>query len=176
MPFGWITVLPAIMSFAVVSVVGYSGGGFFPRTWRLAILALLAVSAAALIARERITVSRREWVVVVALAALAAWTAASYYWSSLPSASLLESERTLPYVVALLTVLLGVTRAALPSLLIGAVAGASAVSAYALGLYVFLSPPIPDVFQGWHLFEPFGYANSIGIYTVLAILLTVEFA
>ncbi len=175
-PIGWFTVLPAIMSFAVVSVVGYSGGGFFPRTWRLAILALLAVSAAALIARARITVSRREWAVVVALTALTVWTAASYYWSSLPSGSLFESERMLLYVVALLTVLLGVTRASLPSLLIGALAGATAVSAYALGLYVFLSPPIPDVFQGWHLFEPFGYANAVGIYAVLGILLTIGLA
>jgi len=175
-PFGWIAVLPATLSFAVVTVVGYSGGGFFPRTWRLTTLALLAVLAAALIARERITVGRREWVAVVALAALTAWTAASYYWSSLPSGSLFESERMLLYVVALVTVLLGVAPASLPSALIGAVAGATAVSAYALGLYVFLSPPIPDVFQGWHLFEPFGYANSIGIYTVLAILLTVGLA
>jgi hypothetical protein len=176
LPFGGITPLPAIISFAVVAVVGYSGGGLFPRTWRLSILSLLAVSAAALIARERITISRLEWGVVAALAALAAWAGASFYWSSLPSDSLLEAERTLVYVVALLAVVLGVTRASLPSLLIGALAGATAVSAYALALYVFLSPPIPNPFQGWHLFEPFGYANAVGVYAALGILLSIGLA
>jgi O-antigen ligase len=176
LPSARIAALPAIVAFAVVSVVGYSGGGFFPRTWRLSLLALLAVSAAALVARDRIAVSRREWVVVGALAALAAWTATSFFWSSLPSDSLLEAERTLLYVVALLAVLLGVTRASLPALLIGALAGATTVSAYALGFYVFLSPPTPDVFQGWHLFEPFGYANAVGLYAALGILLSIGLA
>lgn len=175
-PSASLTALPAIMTFAVVSVVGYSGGGIFPRTWRLSMLALLAVSAAALIARERIAVGRREWVALAAMTALAAWTAASYYWSRLPADSLIESERTLLYVVGLLAVVLGVTRASLPSLLLGALAGITAVSAYALGLYVFLSPPTPDVFQGWHLFSPFGYANAIGIYVALGILLTLGLA
>ena len=165
--------LPGILVFAVVSVVGYSGGGFYPRTWRLSLLALLAILAAALLARERITISRREWVVVAALAALAGWTAASYYWSSLPASSVAESERMLLYAVALLTVLLGTTRASLPSLLIGAVVGVTAVSSYALVRYLFFSPSIPDTFQGWHLFEPFGYSNAIGIYVVLGILLTI---
>ena len=52
-PAGWIELLPAIVAFGFVLVVGLSGGGFFPRTWRLALLALLLVSGAALVARDR---------------------------------------------------------------------------------------------------------------------------
>ena len=167
-----ISMLPTLLTFAVIAVVGYSGGGFFPRTWRLSTLALVAIAAAALLARERITMSRHEWVVVAALTSLAVWTALSYSWSSLPSTSLVESERTLLYTLAVLTILIGASRASLPALLIGAVAGVTAVSAYALARYAFYSPPVPDTFQGWHLFEPFGYANAIGLFVVLGILLT----
>ena len=109
-PVGWIEALPAIVAFGVVLVVGLAGGGFFPRSWRLTLLALLLISAAALVARDRITIRRREWVALAAFGALTAWTAASAEWSSLPTGSLIESERTLLYTVALLTVLVGVAR------------------------------------------------------------------
>lgn len=164
--------MPAIVTFGVVLVVGLAGGGFFPRSWRLTLLALLLVSAAALVARDRITLRRREWVALAALAALTAWTAASSEWSSLPTGSLIESERTLLYAVALLTVLVGVAPPALPQLLLGALAGVTGVSAYALARHV-LSPPAPDPFQGTHLHEPFGYSNAIGIFFVLGVVLAV---
>src|SRR5215207_4521812 len=150
----WIEALPAIATFGVVLIVGLAGGGFFPRTWRLTLLALLLLSAAALVARDRITFRRREWVALTAFGALTAWTAASSEWSSLPTGSLIESERTLLYTVGLLTVLVGVAASSLPHILLGALAGVTGVSAYALGRHV-LSPPPLDPFQGTHLHEPF---------------------
>ena len=172
---GWIDALPGIGAFGFVLVVGLAGGGFFPRTWRLTLLALLLLSAAALIARERIMVQRREWLALAAFGALTAWTAASAEWSSLPTQSRIESERTLLYTVALLTVLVGVARSSLPQLLVGALAGVTAVSAYALARYV-VSPPPLDRYQGSHLHEPFGYANALGIFLVLGIVLAVGLA
>ena len=169
-PAGWIELLPAIVAFGFVLVVGISGGGFFPRTWRLALLALLLVTGAALVARERIVLGRRDWVALGALGALAAWTAASSLWSSLPTASLIEAERALLYATALLAVLLGVGSRELPQLLAGALAGIAGVGAYALGRYVFSPPPL-DPFQGSHLHEPFGYSNAIGIFFVLGVVL-----
>ncbi len=174
-PVTWIDVLPAFTTFGFVFVVGLSGGGFFPRTWRLALLALLLVSAAALVARERIALERRDWIAFSALGALAAWTAASSEWSSLPTASLIESERALLYAVALFAVLVGVGRSALPQLLIGALAGVTGVGAYALARHVFWPPPL-DAFQGAHLHEPFGYSNAIGIFLVLGIVLAIGLA
>jgi O-antigen ligase len=172
---GWIEVLPALVVFGFVLVVGLSGGGFFPRTWRLAVLALLLVSAATLVAHDRIALGRRDWVALGAFAALTAWTAASSNWSSLPTASLIEAERALLYAVALLAVLLGVGRRELPLLLAGALAGVAGVGAYALGRHVFSPPPL-DPFQGSHLHEPFGYSNAIGIFFVLGIVLAVGLA
>ncbi len=174
-PSGWIEALPAIIAFGVVLVVGLAGGGFFPRSWRLTLLALLLISAAALVARDRITIRRREWLALAAFAALTAWTAASAEWSSLPTGSRIESERTLLYTVALLTVLVGVARSLLPQLLLGALGGVTAVSAYALARYV-LSPPPLDRFQGSHLHEPFGYANAFGIFLVVGVVLAVGVA
>jgi O-antigen ligase len=168
----WIEALPAIATFGVVLIVGLAGGGFFPRTWRFTLLALLLLSAAALVARDRITFRRREWVALTTFGALTAWTAASSEWSSLPTGSLIESERTLLYTVALLTVLVGVAASSLPHILLGALAGVTGVSAYALGRHV-LSPPPPDPFQGTHLHEPFGYSNAIGIFLVLGIVLAI---
>ena len=109
-PIGWIEALPAIIAFGVVLVVGLAGGGFFPRSWRLTLLALLLISAAALVAREGITIRRREWLALAAFGALTAWTFASAEWSSLPTGSRVESERMLLYTVALLAVLVGVGR------------------------------------------------------------------
>lgn len=174
-PIGWIEALPAIIAFGVVLVVGLAGGGFFPRSWRLTLLALLLISAAALVARDRITIRRREWLALAAFGALTAWTFASAEWSSLPTGSRVESERMLLYTVALLAVLVGVGRSSLPQLLLGALAGVTAVSAYALTQYV-LSPPPLDRYQGSHLHEPFGYANALGIFLVLGVVLAVGLA
>lgn len=172
---GWLELLPGLVAFGVVFVVGLSGGGFFPRTWRLALLALLLVAAASLVARDRIALARRDWVSLGSLVALAAWTAASSVWSSLPTASLIESERGLLYAVALFAVLVGVGRSALPQLLIGGLAGVTGVAAYALARHLFWPPPL-DPFQGAHLHEPFGYSNAIGIFLVLGIVLSVGLA
>jgi O-antigen ligase len=167
--------VPAIVAFGFVLVVGLAGGGFFPRTWRLTLLALLLVSAAALVARDRITIRRREWLALAAFGALTAWTTASAEWSSLPTGSRIESERTLLYTVAFFAVLVGVARSSLPQLLYGALAGVTAVSAYALAQHV-LSPPPLDRYQGSHLHEPFGYANALGIFLVLGVVLAVGLA
>jgi hypothetical protein len=171
----WAEAVTAIVTFGFVLVVGLSGGGFFPRTWRLTLLALLLLSAAALIVRDRIAIRRREWVAIGALGALTAWTAASAQWSSLPDGSLIESERTLLYAVGLLTVVVGVAPSALRQLLLGALAGVTGVSAYALARHVFDPPPL-DPFQGSHLHEPFGYSNAIGIFFVLGVVLAVGLA
>ena len=171
-PVSWAQAVPAAATFAVVLVVGLAGGGFFPRTWRLTLLALLLLCAAALIARERVALRGRDWVALAAFGGLTVWTAASSAWSSLPAASRVESERTLLYAVGLLTVLVGIERSALPQLLLGALAGVTGVSAYALAKYVFDPPPL-DPFQGAHLHEPFGYSNAIGIFFVLGIVLAI---
>jgi O-antigen ligase len=175
---GWLPrrrLLPGVVTFIAITMIAFAYGGFAPRVFRLSLLALLALVAAALVGRDRIPFRRREWLAVAALAAFAAWTAASSLWSSSPEGSILEGERTAVYVAGLLVVLVGVARMSLPQVLVAAVAGATAVCAYSLVKRV-VSPPPLDPFQGRLLFEPFGYANALGVFAAIAIILAAGLA
>lgn len=164
-----------MLAFAVVLAVGVAGGGFFPRTWRIATTALLCLTAAALLLRPRAAIGRREAVAVAGLFGLAGWTYMSARWSPLPAGSRVEAERALLYAVALLNVLVGVSKRDITALLAGLTAGITGVAAYALARLV-LSPPPPDPFQGANLHEPFGYANALGVFVVLGIVASVGLA
>ena len=82
------------ISFAVVAVVGFADGGYLQRTWRLSLLALLTIAAAALLARERIALRPGALGMFAALAALAGWTALSTVWSDVPTMPMPEATRT----------------------------------------------------------------------------------
>jgi O-antigen ligase len=170
----WAAFLVAAVTPAAFSAIGASEGGFFPKEWRLSLFALAALMAAALVGRERLASSRREWLAVAALAGFTAWIAASRYWTDSPP-TFPEWERSLLYVAGLATVLVCVGWSSLPHLLCGALAGVTAVCAYGLGEYV-LSPPPLHPFEGTLLYEPIGYANALGIYAVLGIVLAVGLA
>jgi O-antigen ligase len=166
----WPHVAAALLGFSVLASVGAADGGVFPRTWRLATLALSALAAAALLGRTRVALTRLEWAVIALLAAFAAWTAASGSWSGRSSVSILQAERSIVYAVGILAVLLVVERASVPHLLAGMVGGITSVSAYGLGQYLFDRLPL-DPFEGELLFHPLGYANALGIFAAIGILL-----
>src|SRR5678815_3459217 len=73
--------LPSIV--VVVALVGlaFENGGFFPRAWTTASVALLWVAALVLLlaARVELTALERMWIGL--LAGLLAWTALSTAWS-----------------------------------------------------------------------------------------------
>src|SRR5207237_7852216 len=102
----WQRASPGIVSFTVVLVDGIAGGGYFPRAWRLTSFALLAFALAALVGRRRIALGRIERTFLGFLAALTAWTAASWWWSDTPPTSLLEGERDIVYLAAAAALLL----------------------------------------------------------------------
>lgn len=166
----WPRIAAVLLGGSVVATVGFTDGGVLPRAWRLATLALCAIAGAALLARGRIALGRLEWAVVASFAALAAWTAASAWWSGTPTASLLQAERAAVYVVLVLAVLLVVEREVVPYVLAGVVAGITLVSGYALVEYVVARPPL-DPFEGSLLHRPLGYANALGMFTAIAVLL-----
>jgi O-Antigen ligase len=165
----------ATVSFALVSVLGFADGGYLQKNWRLALLALLAVAAAALLARDRIELRPAGLGMVGALAALASWTALSKVWADVPSMPLPEAERTLLYVVAVLTVLLGCSESSLPFLLGGALAGITVDCAYGLARYLFW-PPARSPVEGTLLFLPLGYANAVGVFAAMGIVLSLGLA
>lgn len=165
----------ALLGFSVLASVGFADGGVFPRTWRLATFALSALAVAALLARARIALTRLEWGVIALLIAFAAWIAISGSWSGRSSVAILHAERSMVYAVGILTVLLVIERASVPYLLGGMVGGITSVSAYGLIQYVVDRPPL-DPFEGALLFQPFGYANALGIFAAIGILLSAGLA
>jgi O-antigen ligase len=163
------------ISFAVVAVVGFADGGYFQKTWRLSLLALLAIASAALLARGRIALRPSALGMLAALAALAGWTALSTVWADVPSMPMPEAERTLVYVAAVLAVLVGCSERSLPYLLGGALAGITADCAYGLVRYLFW-PPARSPVEGTLLFLPLGYANALGAFAAMGIVLALGLA
>ncbi|HEX6680898.1 MAG TPA: O-antigen ligase family protein [Gaiellaceae bacterium] len=171
----FVAILPGLAAALVIAVVGVASGGYFPRTWRLAGIALAALAGAALIARRRIVFARRDWLFLVLLVALTVWTGLSSRWSGQRTTSLLEAERDLLYVAAALAIVVAAERAAVVQVLAGIVAGATAVSAYGVGKFVIGGHPLNPI-EGNLLFDPIGYANGFGIYAAIGIVLAVGLA
>src|SRR5919204_6571 len=172
----WQRAAPGVVSFTTVLVDGIAGGGYFPRAWRLTSFALLAFALAALVARPRIALGRIERWFLGLVAALTAWTAASWWWSDTRGTSLLEGERDIVYLAAVAALLLCLERDSLPVLLGGALGGITTVAGYGLGTYLLYGRHHLNPIEGKLLFEPLGYANALGIYAAIGILLAIGLA
>lgn len=155
-------VLPAAGAFALVAALAFDEGGYAPTAWGWSSVVLFAVLAV-LVARGVGLPRRPALVLVGALAALAAWAAASIAWSSHVSASILDVQRTLVYVGAAAVFVLAPPG---PALGAGVLAAVTLVSAYGLA----------DFEEGQRLIEPIGYANGMAILAVIGLLLAVGFA
>src|SRR5918912_1853494 len=172
----WQRAAPGLVSFTTVLVDGIAGGGYFPRAWRLTSFALLAFALAALVARPRISLGRIERWFLAFVAALTAWTAASWWWSDTPGTSVLEGERDIVYLAAAAAILLALERDSVPVLLGGVLAGITTVAGYGLGTYLLYGRHHLNPIEGKLLFEPLGYANALGIYAAIGILLAIGLA
>jgi O-antigen ligase len=167
--------LSGCVTFAAVAAVGLADGGLFPRTWRLATLAFVAVAAAALLARPRIVLTRREVSFVLALAGYAAWTLASATWSERSGLAVVLAERALLYTTATLAILMLAHREKTQVVLAALVAGITVTCAYGLAIRLF-DPPPPDRLEGNLLYQPLGYANAVGIYAAMGVAVTTGLA
>jgi O-antigen ligase len=119
---------------------------------------LLAAAALSIVLGRAAAPSRAQLAVVLALGAFAGWTALSALWSADPGTSVLEAERTLVYVAAVIAALTVGGR-----LLAGTLAAIGLVCAYSVGQRLLEGPPDPPLpFSGTLLQEPLGYANALG--------------
>lgn len=164
---------PAMLGAMLVgtSVVAFAAaqGGFFPSSWRVGSVVLGAFSFLLLLW----TPARRTRATVVLLVLLAAYLAlslASVSWSADPSASLLDTQRTLLYLVGLLAFAL-----AGEGLVGGVALGAGIVGAWALVDRV-VTGPHRDPYEGTLLTGPIGYANGLGALAAIAIAVCVGLA
>jgi O-antigen ligase len=98
-----LTCLVALIPGALAVYLGFNAGGFFAGSTAVAAVALAAtlVAAATLLRDPLAGLSLRLFIVVGAMAALCAWTLASALWSGSPSRALLEFDRSLLYLLAL---------------------------------------------------------------------------
>ena len=114
------------------------------------------------------------WLAAVVL--LAVWIAVSTIWSADETRSILEAERALVYLAAASAVLLIARTAAIPHLLGGVLAGATAISGYALGTRLFPERlGAFDPISGYRLAGPVGYWNVLGLLAAMGALLALGF-
>jgi hypothetical protein len=172
-----VTAGAALLPGALVVLLGFQAGGFFPASY--ATVAACAAVALAL----RIVLAERPFagvgpaaaVVAGALALLGVWTLLSAGWSHAPARALLSFERLLAYglVFALLASLPGGERAAWT--LRGVAAGiaivccASLVTRFAPDLW-----PTPATIANQRLDFPISYWNALGLLAGVGVILALH--
>jgi hypothetical protein len=170
---------PALIAFAATAGLSQAEGGYFPRSWGVAALALLWVIAIALVFPRAIVITRIALVLLGSVGALLAWTALSSTWSASRPQTIYEVERTLVYLAAVAAILLTAKRQSVQAVTAGVLAGIMVVSTYGLATRL-----LPDVFgprearrfDAAALFEPLGYSNALGSVAALGALLAIGFS
>ncbi len=163
----------SVLAFAIVVVLGFDNGGFFPRSWTIAAVVMLWAGAMALLFRSEVAVGRRAALWVGLLAAFVAWTAFSLAWSVERGAALDEIRRGLVYVAA--AAALSLLTCSASDLVVAVWGAAGVVIVYALARYL-LEPGFRDDAQGELLARPVGYANALAMLAGMAILLALGLA
>jgi hypothetical protein len=164
----------------LVVLIGNAHGGYFPTSWGWSALALAWIAGLALLLTSHATVGGRlELAFLASLLLLIAWTALSILWSSSVEASVLEVQRGLVYLTGALVGLLLVREVSVSHLLGGLLCGIVWISAQALASRLFPPAATPG-FHGMllqdRLFGPISYANGLGLFVVMGVLLALGFA
>jgi hypothetical protein len=140
--------LAGVAVFALVVGLAADDGGFRPLSWDRALVGIAVLAPFVGLRRP----GRDGALFLCALAALATWTAASWFWSASPASALEESQRVTLYAVVAAAVVL-----CRPLGAVAAVAGASVVVAC------------------WNLVaggvSPIGYANALALLCALGLVL-----
>jgi hypothetical protein len=164
--------ITAGLPFGAVLLTGAVNGGYFPSEWGWPALALVLVCVLAVLLRERIVLTRLEWLALGALAAFEVWTFLSILWATSATEPVLSAERTLVYVLFLAALLLVTSRTTAPGVLVGVLAAAVGLCGYALverlwpGRLEAFPPP-----EGFQLAGSIGYWNGLGILAAMGALL-----
>jgi O-antigen ligase len=168
--------LVALVPGGLAVYLGFNAGGFFPGSTAVAAIVLVAalVGAATLLRDPLAGLSLRLFIVVVAMAALCAWTLASALWSGSPARALLEFDRSLLYLLSLVAfaVLVRTERSmrwfvwglATSSVV---VCGAGFVTRTLPGLWQVAIDPVAE----GRLSYPVSYWNALGLVAGIGILL-----
>jgi O-antigen ligase len=160
---------------AAVVYFSFNGGGYFPgsQAFVATLLALALALRLALASEPLAGFSRPLVVAAIALALYALWTLLSASWSHAPGRALVEFDRALLYLLALVlfaSVPWGEGR--LRRMVRGLAAGATLVCAVALVTRVAPDAwPIAPGIQRGRLSYPLTYWNALGLLAALALIL-----
>jgi len=160
---------------AAVAIVtlALASGGYPAADHGVLILAFALVVLVVAFVADEVPLDRRSVALVGGLAGLALWALASIIWSPAAAWPVLEAERGLLYATAAAALVLVVTRERVASLVAGIVAGATAVSLYALSTRLFPGHigGFYDPASGYQLAAPIGYWNALGLLLAFGLLL-----
>lgn len=164
---------------ALMVYLGFSAGGFFPGATALValVIALLVVLRAAFAADPMAGVSRPLLVAAVPFAAYSIWVLVSTAWSDAPARGLIEFDRALLYLLAL--VLFGSllhTAERLRQMVRGLLF--AAVALCVAGLVTRLLPAVSSVEPSTNgrLDYPLTYEGALGLVAVLGIVFSLHLA
>src|SRR5919201_5134957 len=162
----------AIGAAVAVGGIAAAAGGYFPTSWGWTALALLWLTALALLLRGAVEVGVPELVFFGALTLFAGWIWLGTTWSESAPASFLEGQRVIVYVAGAACALLLVRRRTVPELLAGVLTAITLICGYGLATRLFPNRIGSfDPIAVYRLEEPIGYWNALGIFAVMGALL-----
>ncbi len=154
----------------LIPALGVVQGGYSPDAWVWSAALAAWACGLAVVLSSSPGALRRAWPWVAATGALLLWTLLSATWSANPAQSVLESRRTLVYAAVVLALVL-LARSNTQRFLVPATHVAiTALLVYALARYLSGTRHY-DEFEQYLLQQPLGYANAVGILSVLGLLL-----
>lgn len=160
-----------LVPLVLVPALGAAGGGFQPDAWVWAGALAAWAAAVALAVSDHPGALRYGWPWLAAGAAFLLWTLASGRWSVESAQSLLEARRAVVYAAVTLSLVVLARRGGSSTVVSGVYAGISVLVLYALARYL-LGARDYVPFEGYLIFRPVGYANAIGILSVMGLLLS----
>ena len=171
--------VPALLSAALIVVLGFDEGGYAPASWVWA-AALLVVVAVVLVRGRPARPGPLEVAFVGALSGLFLWTLVSAWWSLDPAGSILEAQRLLLYVATAAALVLVGGPGSREAILLGTLAGASALCLAGIADVVVGGDPVgaftADPGSEHRLSEPVGYANALALVAAIGALVALGLA
>ena len=167
-----------VVTAAAVGLLGADQGGYFPGAWAVAtpIFAVVAIVVLALAHEVRLT--RAAVVMAAGMAGLCVWTAASVLWSNDRTGTVQDVRRMLLYVAGTAAILLLTRAGREAAVALGVLASVTAVDAFSMASRLY--PRIFGMFDTGvsfgRLYQPIGYWNGLGAFSVVGILLALGFA
>ena len=163
--------------FAVTVGLAAANGGYFPVSWGWSALALFFAAATALILRSTTRLGRLELVFLGFITALVAWTLGVGSLVDRLSSSILEGQRGLVLIGAVVAVLVLAPASPVRPLLGSVTAATTVICAYALATRLFPERiGSYDSLAAYRLNTPIGYWNGLGVFAALGAVLALGFA